>query len=306
MQTTVGIMTEFLENLKYRLELAISGAEVKRVLHGRGGTFPDQDYLNIDYYPPAIFITVFKDVDYSHIINELIKIHGGDRPLIVQERFGRDIKSISLGLELPEVHIVEEHGLKYHVSLKQNQNTGLFLDMKDERSKLMSNSEGKNILNLFSYTCSLSVAAKAGGAKQVVNIDQKKTFLNIGRENHRLNNCDDGVVYKSWDVLKSINQIGKFGPFDKIICDPPSNQGKSFFYKKDYEKIIRRMGSFLKVGGEFVACLNTPFEETSFLRDLFKSEGGKWELVQESFSASEYEELNKQNGLKMCTYRRCE
>ena len=304
MQITVGNMTEFIENLKYRLELKINGNEVGRVLHGRGGTFAEYNYLNVDYYPPALFITVFKDEDYSDLANILIKEYGESHPIIVQERFEKIAKSISLGTQLPERHIVEEHGLKYQVNLKDNQNTGLFLDMRDERTSLMETSSGKNILNLFSYTCSLSVAARSGGAKQVVNIDQKKTFLNIGRENHRINNLDDSVIYKSWDILKSINQIGRLGPFDKIICDPPSNQGKSFFYKKDYQKIVRRMGEFLKVGGEFVACLNTPFESTSFLHELFHTEEGRWELVEESFSSTEFEELDKQKGLKMCTFRR--
>ena len=303
MQITVGNMTEFIENLKYRLELKITKNEVGRVLHGRGGSFGEYDYLNIDYYPPALFITVFKDEDYSELVNILIKEYGGNRPIIVQERFEKIAKSISLGVALPEKHIVEEHGLKYQVNLQDNQNTGLFLDMRDERASLMKSSSGKNILNLFSYTCSLSVAAKFGGARQVVNIDQKKTFLNIGRENHRINNLDDSIIYKSWDVLKSINQIGKLGPFDKIICDPPSNQGKSFFYKRDYQKIVRRMGEFLKVGGEFVACLNTPFESTSFLHELFNSEEGRWELVQESFSSTEFTELDEQKGLKICTFK---
>lgn len=297
-------MKELLNKINDRLNLFIEKGEVSRVFHGRGGTIPAYDFMNIDFYPPAIFITIFQDVDYSDFVNDLIRTYGESRPIIVQERFDKEVKSISLGADLPQKHIVIEHGLKYLVNLEQNQNTGFFLDMKDERRDLIHNSNDKNILNLFSYTCSLSVASKKGGARQVVNIDQKKTFLNIGRENHRLNNLDESVIYKSWDILKSFNQIGKYGPFDMIICDPPSNQGKSFFYKKDYQKIIRRMSPFLSRDGVFVACLNTPFENTNFLKDLFKNDESEWELVQERFSSVEYEELNKENGLKICSFRK--
>jgi 23S rRNA (cytosine1962-C5)-methyltransferase len=299
----VGKMTEFIENIIYRLELKVPKGEVSRIFHGRGGTIPNFNYINIDYYPPAIFITIFKDIDYSVVVNPLIKKFGEGCPIIVQERFDKTTKSLSLGAELPQKHVVTEHGLKYLVNLEQNQNTGFFLDMKDERERIISNSSSKNILNLFSYTCSLSVAARFGGAKQIVNIDQKKSFLNIGRENHRLNNLDESIVYKSWDILRSINQIGKLGPFNLIICDPPSNQGKSFFYKKDYEKLIRKISKFLTIGGEFMACLNSPFETTDFIKDIFIKDERSWELVSERFASGEYEEVNVQDGLKICVFK---
>ncbi|WP_372655072.1 class I SAM-dependent methyltransferase [Halobacteriovorax sp.] len=297
-------MKELVNKINDKLHSLIKENEVSRVFHGRGGTIPEYDFINVDLYPPAIFITIFKDVDYSEFVNLLILEHGEVRPIIVQERFGKEVKSLSLGVALPEKHIVFEHGLKYLVNLEQNQNTGFFLDMKDERYKLIEDSKDKNILNLFSYTCSLSVASRQGGAKQVVNIDQKKTFLNIGRENHRLNSLDQNVIYKSWDILKSFNQIGKYGPFDTIICDPPSNQGKSFFYKKDYQKIIRRMSAFLAKDGVFVACLNTPFETTQFLKGLFENDEKNWELVEERFSSTEYKEIDKENGLKICIFKK--
>ena len=59
----------------------------------------------------------------------------------------------------------QEHGLEYHISLGKAQNSGLFLDMGNGREWVKNNSEGKNVLNLFAYTCAFSVAAIAGGAK---------------------------------------------------------------------------------------------------------------------------------------------
>ena len=46
--------------------------------------------------------------------------------------------------------------------------------MKNGRAFVRENAKDKNVLNLFSYTCAFSVAAKLGGARSVVNIDMSK------------------------------------------------------------------------------------------------------------------------------------
>jgi hypothetical protein len=46
---------------------------------------------------------------------------------------------------------------------------------------------GKRVLNLFSFTCAFSVAALAGGAHSVVNIDLSRPALALGRENQNAN-----------------------------------------------------------------------------------------------------------------------
>lgn len=49
---------------------------------------------------------------------------------------------------------------------------------------------GLRVLNLFAYTCGFSVAAIAGGAARVVNLDMSRPALSRGRDNHRLNGHD--------------------------------------------------------------------------------------------------------------------
>ncbi|WP_052590577.1 class I SAM-dependent methyltransferase [Halobacteriovorax marinus] len=291
------------KSLEIEIDSAIERAEVTRILHGRGGTYPGLEEVNIDLYPPAIFVSQFKDEDISDLRSFLIVKYSTRNTVIFQERFNRENSLTKFGNDLPNPHSVKEHSAKYLVNLASNQNTGLFLDMREKRAELIENCRGLDILNLFSYTCSLSVAAMLGGANKVVNIDQKKSFLNIGRENHRLNGIEGSVIYKNWDVLKSHNQIGRLGPFDLIICDPPSNQGKSFYYKKDYAKIIKKLGGYLKPEGQFMACLNSPFESTQFLKDLFLSDEREWEFLREEFSAEAFREKDKAQGLKICTFK---
>ncbi len=76
-------------------------------------------------------------------------------------------------------------GLRYQLELGKAQNTGLFLDMRHGRDWLRRHAAGKRVLNLFAYTCAFSVAALAGGAERVVNVDMQSRALSRGR--HRLN-----------------------------------------------------------------------------------------------------------------------
>jgi len=297
-------MQDFINFFKKQYTSALEKGDCRRLFHGRGQLFNGLDFFNIDIYQPVIFISIFRDTPFDQILSEVIKVVGSRTPIVVQTRMDGKVSREFYGDELPSPHVVSENGLKYLVNLKANQNTGLFLDMKDGRSWMRENSRGKNILNLFSYTCSVSVSAKAGGANKIVNIDQKSSFLSIGRENHRLNNLDEGITYRNWDALKSMNQIGRYGPFDVIFCDPPSNQGKSFYYKRDYRKLIKKGGKLLAENGLFVACLNTPFENIEYLLSLFLEDEREWKLLKTMYSSEDFHERDIEKGLKIAVFER--
>lgn len=64
---------------------------------------------------------------------------------------------------------------------------GLFLDMQSVREYLAVSSSGFRVLNLFCFTGSLGVAALAGGAREVVQVDVSKMALTWAKENFELN-----------------------------------------------------------------------------------------------------------------------
>ena len=67
---------------------------------------------------------------------------------------------------------VREHGDHYyadHLSLHTN---GLYLDARPVRRWLKLNSKGRRILNLFAHTGSLGIAARLGGAHEVIHLDK--------------------------------------------------------------------------------------------------------------------------------------
>ena len=100
--------------------------------------------------------------------------------------------------------------------------------MKPGRDWVRSRAAGKKVLNLFAYTCSLSVAAIAGGADTVTNLDMASAALATGRENHRLN-FDPATCrrasYLAHNLFKSWGRLKRSPTYDLILIDPPSNQG---------------------------------------------------------------------------------
>lgn len=64
----------------------------------------------------------------------------------------------------------------------------LFLDLRAARSWVLKNGKGLEVLNLFSYTGGVAVAAACGGAKGVWNVD----FSSTAHEVRNVGNWDGG------------------------------------------------------------------------------------------------------------------
>ena len=257
-------------------QLPSLGEESRRLLHGRGGNFEDLEHVAIDWFAPVLLVTLYATKDHNaELIAELVEI-SKSRPevaaLVVQERHLPKAPKETVYGELPAETFASESGLKFHLALDRNQNHGFFLDMKPGRDWIRANAEGKRVLNLFAYTCSLSVAAIAGGAEAVINLDMAGGALATGRKNHHLNfereKCERSS-YLSHDLFKSWGRLVRGAPYDLIVIDPPSNQGKSFTAESHYPKILRRLPELLTDDSQILACLNAPHLDESFLTDLF-------------------------------------
>jgi 23S rRNA (cytosine1962-C5)-methyltransferase len=200
--------------------------------------------------------------------------------------------------------VVVEHGLKYQLDIGRNQNFGLFLDMRNGRQWVQDNAKGKNVLNLFAYTCGFSVAAIAGGARQCLNVDMSRGSLNKGRDNHRLNEHDmRSVNFLGYDIFKSWGKIKKGGPYELVIIDPPSFQKGSFALTKDYKKILRRLPELLTEGGEVIACVNSPAVSPNFLIETMAEEAPNVEFIERLDNPPEFVDVDLDSSLKVLKFR---
>ena len=89
------------------------------------------------------------------------------------------------GKEVPDRIEIEEYGCRFRVDVKRGQKTGFYLDQRENRLTLKELSDGKKILDCFSYTGAFSVHAGLGGVKEVTLIDSSKEALDIAEEQFR-------------------------------------------------------------------------------------------------------------------------
>jgi 23S rRNA (cytosine1962-C5)-methyltransferase len=282
-------------------------SDCARIFHGRGHCFPGYEDILIDWYPPVVLITLFTDYPselLDSISQEIKEGYPQVTCLVLQRRFLPRAPYEVLWGDLPDNHLVSEDDLKFKINfIDGTQNSGLFLDMIEGRRWLKNNAAGKLVLNLFSYTCALSVAALKGGADHVVNIDLSRASLNTGRENHRINDLDTSKVeFFALDILKSWSRLRKKGPYDLVIIDPPSFQKGSFAATKDYRKIIRRLHEFTKTNTKVFACLNSPELDSQFLLDLFKDECPQAQFIKRLPTAETFPEKHPENNLKILLF----
>jgi 23S rRNA (cytosine1962-C5)-methyltransferase len=264
------------QNLQEHLKTSIESinqsnglTDCQRLFHGRGHAYPELSHVNVDWFSPVVLITLYQEVDetwLSEQVSIIQKLLPECQSIQVQYRSRKFSPSEVLWGEAITELRVQEHGLKYHISLGKAQNSGLFLDMGNGREWVKKNSQGRVVLNLFAYTCAFSIAAIAGGAEKVINIDMSKGSLSKGRENHKLNNQDaSNVKYEGVDIFKSYNRLKKHGPYDLLICDPPSFQKGSVNIERDYKKIIKRLPELMANNSDVLLCLNSPDLSEEFL-----------------------------------------
>tara|TARA_R110002050_G_scaffold1244_5_gene8741 strand:+ start:27627 stop:28592 length:966 start_codon:yes stop_codon:yes gene_type:complete len=284
-----------------------TSGQAQRLFHGRSHVYQGYEHIAIDWLSPVLLITLYKEVDISELqllAEKLFSTVDVCTSVQVQYRYQQTGPIELLVGEPCTATIIEEHGLKYQITLGRAQNTGLFLDMKNGRDWVKNNAQDARVLNLFSYTCAFSVAAIAGNAASVFNIDMSKPSLATGRDNHRLNGHDTSKVkFDSLDIFKSFGRIKKHGPYDLLICDPPSFQKGSVDIKRDYKKIIRRIPEFMNPNSVLMLCLNSPDLDTEFLKQTVADECADCHYLSEILPPTIFKNAVENQGLKVLIYR---
>ncbi len=147
--------------------------------------------------------------------------------------------------------IVGENGYSFKVDWVGGQKTGFYIDQRDNRSLLRQFSEGKKVLNLFSYSGGFSVYAMGGKAMSVDSVDSSRDAIDLARENIALNFPEDKRhrVF-AIDAYKYLGNMKE--EYDLIILDPPA------FAKhlnvlpnalKGYQRLNRMAMERIKPGG---------------------------------------------------------
>ncbi len=118
---------------------------------------------------------------------------------------------------------ISEHGVRYALNLTLNQDASLYLDTRNLREWLRRRLKSQQVLNTFAYTGSLGVAALAGGATRVVQLDLSANFLALARQSYALNGFTvHSQDFLAGDYFRQVALLKDSGAlFDCVILDPP-------------------------------------------------------------------------------------
>jgi 23S rRNA (cytosine1962-C5)-methyltransferase/23S rRNA (guanine2445-N2)-methyltransferase / 23S rRNA (guanine2069-N7)-methyltransferase len=150
---------------------------------------------------------------------------------------------------------IQEGKARLLVNLWDYLDTGLFLDHRPMRERILKEAANKRFLNLFCYTGAVSVAAALGGAK-TVSVDMSATYLDWAKSNFKENSLavEGQHEFIQADVIAWLDQPTVKDPFDLIFLDPPtfSNSKRmdgTFDVERDQENLIEKTMDLLTAEG---------------------------------------------------------
>lgn len=304
MNQSVGVFSGVVSEIEQKL--STDNRSSRRLFHGRGHCYQGLEFINVDYHPGLVFITLYQEPleEQDIIVFSQYLAANYQLSVVIQRRYLRPVLVDVVAGVLPDPCVARTDDMLFQLSINAKQNIGYFLDMQQVHRWVRAQAKGKRVLNLFAYTCAFSVAALAGSAHSVVNVDMSGGALSVGRINHQLNQLDKRASrFMKLDILKSWGRIKKPGPYDLLIIDPPSMQRGSFVADQDYLKVVRRIPELLVPGGEVLLCLNAPHLGVDFLTALMAEACGDCVFVERLTVGDDFPERDENKNLKVLLFR---
>lgn len=248
--------------------LARGDLDCVRLVNGAGDRLPG---LFVDRLGPVLIAAVEPDVPFGPILLRLLQRCAPSG--IFLKRLRKDVRTARAGDLAPElVHrsteaspgsldeiVVREGELRFLVRPREGYSYGLFLDQRDNRARLARlvadhiarsalgpalgvAAVGCNVLNLFAYTCSFSIAAARAGTR-TTSVDLSDNYLAWARRNFELNDLEPSThEFSRGDALTFLQIAAKKSRrFDFLILDPPtystSKRHGTFRVERDYSRL---------------------------------------------------------------------
>lgn len=266
-----SIDSEFLEKLflNAKNERAVFeqdlGTTAYRLFNGEGDGLGG---LTIDRYDEFAVFSWYNETLYN-MKEQIIQAFKASVPEIIggYEKIRFSTQSLPesqklFGKDAPEPLLVLENDVTYATYLNDGLMTGIFLDQKEVRGRLIDGAAaGKTVLNMFSYTGAFSVASAMGGAAKTTSVDLAKRSLPKTKEQFEVNQIDPAeqkiIVMDVFEYFKYA--VRKELRYDVIVLDPPSfarNKKKVFSVAKNYGDLVEDAVTILADKGLLIASTN--------------------------------------------------
>ncbi|WP_299497329.1 class I SAM-dependent methyltransferase [uncultured Shewanella sp.] len=276
------LMAALAKRQKMFVPVSLAETDCFRVFHG---TVEGIDGLTIDRYGSTWLVQSFHQTVEEQVLAELSEVLSQHTllPIVYNDRSKRNSRVLNaLDLNVSDsaetAQVIRENEILFTSKLRHvGQDPWLFLDMRIGREFVKANSANKTVLNLFSYTCGIGIAAAVGGAKRVVNVDFSSFALKAGEKNAQLNNVVSQCEFIQSDVFPAIRQFAGLKviargnkklpeypklsatQFDLVFLDPPRFAKSPFGTVdliNDYQSLFKPAMLATKKGGRIVCCNN--------------------------------------------------
>lgn len=233
-----------------------------RLVHGEADGLPG---LVVDQYADCLVVQVTAaavEQSYDCIVPALVEITEARCVVARNDVAVRKLEGLPLEVQLlhgrrvEEVEI-DENGLRYPVRLLDGQKTGMYLDQRRARARVRELAAGRSALDLFSYQGGFSLSALAGGATQVLAVDQSQPALDLAQRAAEANGLRGLQVRKgnAFDVLRDLRTAGS--QFGLVVVDPPAfakSRREVTGALRGYRDLNRNALRLLAPGGILVTC----------------------------------------------------
>ncbi|MFT5636830.1 MAG: 23S rRNA (cytosine1962-C5)-methyltransferase [Cognaticolwellia sp.] len=206
----------------------------------------------------------------------------------------------------------KEYGIYYSILPDTMHNCGLYLDARPVRKWLANNSKDRRVLNLFSFTGSLGIAALKGGAKAAIHLDKSKDLLSRIQKSYQKNGLDIGTrSFIQGDIYKHLPKAIKNGQmFDGIILDPPPKVYKSPYSDhqpkgQDFSRLVSLCSKLLNPGG-WLICLFHRYDATWEQSDaeIIESSSMTLKMTERFTSECDFPDNNQDRKLRVTVFEK--
>lgn len=201
-----------------------------RWISGENDGFPG---LVLDRYDRTLVLKLYSAVWLPRLRDVIAWFQEEFEPAAIVLRLSRNIQAIArerwqieegcvVG-STSDLVLFRENGILFEAEVLHGQKTGFYLDQRDNRARVQQLAQGRDVLNVFSFSGGFSLYAARGGARSVTDLDISKHALDSAQRNFALNPWAASVPHHC--VQADAFEWTAGGPkqsFDLIVCDPPS------------------------------------------------------------------------------------
>lgn len=257
-----------------------------RLLHGTVEGVPG---VAVDRYGPVLLVQTWREPLGPEVLDALVEHASAAVGTPLQGVHNHRARPVDFErwhpLADPPIAQGKEAGLAFDVSPRhRGRDPLLFLDLRHVRRRVRAEADGHDVLNLFAYTCGVGVAAAAGGAASVLNVDFARSALTIGERNAARNGLAfDTLPQDCFPVMRQLAglKVGRGGAYQRmaprtfglVILDPPRRATSRFGtvdLMRDYPSVFKPALLSTAPGGVIVATNNLASVDLDDWVDILK------------------------------------